>query len=118
MSRPRPREPFVWALFSSGGMVGALALPALVAILFVAVPLGWVGPIPHAELLGLVAHPLTRIALFGLVTLCLFHGAHRFRYTLYDGMQLYHLNALIAVLTYGVATALTLTAAVVLWGAG
>ena len=43
-----------------------------------------------------------------MATLCFFHWAHRFRYALYDGLQLYHLNQLIAVLTYGIAVALTL----------
>jgi fumarate reductase subunit D len=50
-----------------------------------------------------------------LVVLALFHWAHRFRYTLYDGLQLYHLNQLIAVLTYGVATVLSLAAVAIVW---
>ena len=52
-----------------------------------------------------------------VIALSLYHWAHRFRYTLYDGLQLYHLNLLIATLTYGVATLLTLAAAgvVLVW---
>ena len=41
--------------------------------------------------------------------------AHRFRFTLYDGLQLNHLYGLIAVLSYGGATVLTLIAAYVFW---
>jgi fumarate reductase subunit D len=33
-------------------------------------------------------HPLTRIVLLALCVLTLFYWAHRFRYTLYDGLQL------------------------------
>jgi fumarate reductase subunit D len=103
----------VWALFSSGGMVAALLMPALVLGLWVAPALGWIDVVAYGEALALFGHPLVRLALFGVVVLSLFHAAHRLRYTLYDGLQLYHLNALIAVLTYGLATALTIVAALV-----
>jgi fumarate reductase subunit D len=39
--------------------------------------------------------------LLGLLVLMLFHGAHRFRFTLYDGLQLRRLATPIAVLCYG-----------------
>jgi fumarate reductase subunit D len=109
----RSREPGVWALFSAGGMIAALVLPAAVLLLWVAPALGWVDPLSYDAALGLFGHPVTRIALFGIVVLSLFHAAHRLRYTLYDGLQLYHLNPLIATLTYGLATALSLMAAFV-----
>jgi len=105
-----PREPFFWALFSSGGMLAALVMPALAAVLFFALPLSWLDA-GHGALLATFAHPLTRLAVFVLVALSMFHWAHRFRYTLYDGLQLYHLSALIAVLCYGGAAAATLGAA-------
>ena len=112
---PRSREPYLWALFSAGGMIAALMLPAVTLLLWVAAPLGWI-QLDYHGLAGLFGHALTRVVLFGLITLSLFHAAHRFRYTLYDGLQLYHLNALIAVLTYGVATVLTVLAGVVTFG--
>jgi len=62
-----------------------------------------------------VKHPLARIYLFVLISLPLFHGAHRFRYTLYDGLKLKHLTTLIAVLCYGSALLGTLFAAYTLW---
>jgi fumarate reductase subunit D len=110
----RTKEPIVWALFSSGGMIAALMLPALVFVLWIATPLGWVTPPSHGELLELVRHPIGRLSLFVLASLCFYHWAHRFRYTLYDGLQLYHLKELIAVLTYGLATLLTLLAGILL----
>jgi fumarate reductase subunit D len=109
---PRSREPYLWAVFSAGGMAAAMVLPAVAFVLWVAGPAGWVD-VGYDALAATFRHPVTRIVLFGLVTGSLFHAAHRFRYTLYDGLQLYHLNALIAVLTYGLATALSALAAVV-----
>ena len=111
-------EPFFWALFSSGGMLAALCMPVLAALLWFAVPLAWFDAPSQAELSSQVAHPLVRLALFGLVTLSLFHWAHRFRFTLYDGLQLSHLYGLIATVSYGAATVLTLLSAYVLWGFG
>lgn len=111
----RSREPILWALFTSGGMLAALFLPALVFLLWIAAPLGWahVGT-THTEFAALVRHPIARLFLFALISLSLFHWAHRFRYTLYDGLQLYHLYQLIAVITYGLATVLTVVAGYVL----
>ena len=111
----RSREPALWALFGGGGMLSALFLPALVLVLWIAPPLGWWDDPPQAALLAVARHPLTRLFLTGVVVLSLFHWAHRFRYTLYDGLQLYHLNQLIAALTYGIAVVMTLVAGYVLW---
>ncbi len=111
----RSREPFFWAMFSSGGMLAALLLPALVLMIWFALPLGWVDAQGHVELSSKIGHPLVKLALFVLITLSLFHWAHRFRYTLYDGLQLSHLSELIAAITYGLATVHTLLAAYLLW---
>ena len=53
--------------------------------------------------------------LFALCTLSLFHWAHRFRHTLYDGLQIKHLNEVIAILSYGAAIAGSGLAAYLLW---
>lgn len=111
----RPKEPFLWALFSSGGMLAALVLPAVVALLWLALPLGWAAPPSHAALAARLDHPLARLFVFVLVCLAMFHWAHRFRYTLYDGLQLYHLSTLIAAICYGGATAVSLVALYLIW---
>ena len=96
--------------------MSALFLPVLIFINGLAIPLGWIETPGYAGMFALVKHPLTRLFLFALVSLSLFHWAHRFRFTLYDGLQVKHLNELIAVLCYGSATAVTVLAAYILWG--
>jgi succinate dehydrogenase subunit D len=110
----RSNEPILWLLFSAGGVLSALLAPALLLILGLAFPLGWVTPPDHAAMLALLRNPLTRLALFLLCSLSLFHWAHRFRYTLYDGLQIKHLNELINVFCYGGAVVGTVVAAYLL----
>ncbi|HKZ04656.1 MAG TPA: fumarate reductase subunit FrdD [Methylomirabilota bacterium] len=107
--------PFLWLLFSAGGTVAAFLFPIHLFLIGLAVPLGWLEA-PHYDALHrLVTHPVTRLYVLVLVSLPLFHWAHRFRYTLYDGLQLKHLTALIAVLCYGAALLGTAVAAYLLW---
>ncbi len=50
-----------------------------------------------------------------ICVLSLFHGAHRFRFTLCDGLQIKRLNELINVFCYGGAIVLSLWAGYLLW---
>ncbi len=111
----RSNEPFLWSRFSSGGMIAALMFPILLFLFGLAFPLGWLEAPNYDSLLALVRHPLVRLVLFGLCSLPLFHGAHRFRFTLYDGLQIKHLNELIAVFCYGSAIVGTILAGYILW---
>ncbi len=111
----RPLEPLLWGLFSAGGVVAALLLPVHVFLFGLAIPFGWVDPPQHERLLSLVRLPLTRLYLFVFCSLPLFHGAHRFRFTLYDGLQIKHLNEVITVFCYGGALAGTALAGYLLW---
>jgi fumarate reductase subunit D len=111
----RPTTPFLWTLFSVGGTIAALLFPVHLFLIGLAFPLGWLEAPSYASLRNLVGHPVTRLYLFGLVALPLFHWAHRFRYTLYDGLQLKHLFGLIAVLCYGAALMGSAVAAYTLW---
>lgn len=114
MSR-RTVEPFLWILFSAGGVLAALMIPILLFLFGVAFPLGWLSPPGHAHLLGILRSPLTRIVLFFLCALSLCHWAHRFRFTLYDGLQIKHLNEVINALCYGAVVAGTAAAGYLLW---
>ncbi len=111
----RRLTPFLWLLFSAGGTVAALLFPVHLFLTGLAFPLGWLEAPRYESVYGLLSHPLTRLYLFVLISLPLFHWAHRFRYTLYDGLQLKHLTVLIAVLCYGTALAGTVMAAYTLW---
>ena len=65
--------------------------------------------------MDLVRLPLVRLYLFVLCSLPLFHWAHRFRFTLYDGLQIKHLNEVIFVGCYGGAIVGTAVAGYLLW---
>lgn len=78
---PDRTAPLFWLLFAAGGTASAMLLPAMVFVTGVAVPAGWVG---DEDLLELLRNPITRVVLFGLCFLFLFHWAHRFRYALVD----------------------------------
>jgi fumarate reductase subunit D len=111
----RPIEPLLWLLFSGGGMASAMIFPALVFAFGVAFPLGWIPPTSYEFLRGIVLHPITRVVLFGICMVSLFHWAHRFKYTLYDGLQVQHLNELINMFCYGGAIVGTIVAGYLLF---
>ncbi len=97
----RTVEPFVWLMFSGGGVAAALVLPVLLFLFGVALPLGWISAPEHGHLLAVLRNPLTRLGLLGVCALALVHGAHRFRYTLHDGLQLQRFDGVIATVCYG-----------------
>ena len=107
--------PLLWMTFGIGGMVAALLFPIHVLLNGLLFPLGWTAAPSYESLHGLVLHPLTRLYLFVLIAFPLFHWAHRFRYALCDGLQLYHLTRPIAVICYGAAAIGTGVAAYTLW---
>ena len=93
-------EPLVWLTFSGGGVMAAVFLPVLIVLFGLAFPLGWITPPSYDHLHAVVSNWLTRLVLLGLFVMMLVHSAHRFRYTLYDGLQLKR-KLLIADLCYG-----------------
>jgi len=111
----RHPEPLLWMLFSAGGVLSGMLMPILVLLFGVAFPLGWLAAPSYEQILAVIGNPLTRLALFGLCVLSLFHWAHRFRHTLYDGLQIKHLNEVIALLSYGAAVVGSVMAAYLLW---
>jgi len=111
----RHPEPLLWMLFSAGGVVSAMLMPILVLLFGVVIPLGWIAPPSHEHMVAVLGNPMTRLVMLGLVLLSLFHWAHRFRHTLYDGLQIKHLNEMVAILCYGGAIAGTVIAAMLLW---
>ncbi len=110
MSTRKTSEPFWWGLFSVGGVVAAFLVPVHLFLHGLAIPLGWIS-VSHARMLTLVANPLIKLYVFVLITLPLYHWAHRFRFILED-LGLHALRAPIAVFSYGSAVVGTL---VTLW---
>jgi fumarate reductase subunit D len=108
-------EAFFWTLFSAGGVIAALLIPVQLFLFGLAFPLGWIQPPSYEHLRALAGLPVARIYLFVLCALPLFHWAHRFRYTLYDGLQVKHLNEVIFILCYGGAVAGSMLAGYLLW---
>ncbi|WP_211223922.1 fumarate reductase subunit FrdD [Pseudonocardia asaccharolytica] len=114
MAKRSSSEAMAWLLFSAGGVVSALLVPVLLLLSGVLFPLGLLVP-EHAHLAAVLGHPLTKVVLLGLCMLALLHWAHRFRYTLYDGLRLKRLSVPINLLCYGGALAGSVWAAIVLF---
>jgi len=106
-------EPLVWLTFSTGGVTAAMFLPVLVLLFAFAYPLGWIDAPDYEHLRAVVQHPLTILLLLGMFAVMLVHAAHRFRYTLYDGLQVKR-KVPVALLCYGGAVAGVVMALVIL----
>lgn len=108
-------EPFWWSLFGAGGAISALILPVLLLFFCIAIPFGWIEPPDYKNLHHLIEPLLTRLGLLIIISLSLFHWAHRFRFTLHEGLQLHKYSRFIAITCYGSASVITLFTAYVLW---
>lgn len=100
----RSNEPLWWAPFMAGAGVAALLMPVTIFLTSVAVLSGWLGEERLWELMG---NPFVRVYLFVLISLSLFHAAHRLRFVLID-LGLKSVRGLISVFCYGAAIAGTL----------
>ena len=108
-------EAFWWSLFSGGGLVAALVVPALVVATGLILP--WLTEpktqASYDNLHAAVTWWPMRAALFVVVFLSLFHCGHRIRHVLVD-LGLKGASRLLAVLCYGAALAGTVITATVL----
>lgn len=82
----RSHEPVFWALFGAGGMVVALVIPAMVIVTGFAWPLGLMsdGALSHARMTGFAGSLPGALALFAVISLTLWHAAHRIFHSLHD----------------------------------
>jgi fumarate reductase subunit D len=110
-------EPLLWMLFSAGGVVSAMLMPAMVFLFGVAFPLGWLTAPSRDRMSALLANPIVALVLLVLIVLSLFHWAHRLRHTLYDGLQIKHLEEVIGTICYGGAVIGSAVAVYLLWQA-
>ena len=109
-------EPFWWSLFAAGGMLGALLTPVLIFLVGIALPLGWMPAqtLEYESVRSVVARPLSKSLLLGLIPLSLFHWAHRFRFQLID-IGVTGARKFSAVFCYGIATIGAVLTILVLW---
>ncbi|WP_327091365.1 hypothetical protein OIE66_12180 [Nonomuraea sp. NBC_01738] len=101
----RTPEPYLWLLFSGGGVVAALLLPVLVLLFGVLMPLGVLDWPSAAHLAALLDPVPVRLALVAVIVLCLFHAAHRIRFTGEELLGLARFDLVIALACYGAAVA-------------
>ena len=83
----RSRQPPLWLLFGAGGMLSALVGAALVFVTGLAAPLGWGGAaeaLDYARLHAFAGSAVGAPAIFLVVSLFLWHAAHRIFHTLHD----------------------------------
>ncbi|HET7729540.1 MAG TPA: fumarate reductase subunit FrdD [Usitatibacter sp.] len=115
----RSNQPPLWALFGAGGMLSALLGAALVFFTGIAAPLGWVGPpggITYGQVLRFAQGPLGKVFILAVISLFLWHAAHRIYHTLHDfGIRT---GPIAWVCCYGVALAATIVAALCLLAVG
>ena len=108
----RSGEAFWWALFSAGGVMAALFVPAFVIVTGFLLPAGGERAAAFVQALGWWP---VKVALLGVITLSLFHCMHRVRHTLMDvGLRRY--SGALKLPCYGGALAASVWAAFVLWG--
>jgi fumarate reductase subunit D len=106
----RSNKPIIWGLFAAGGTVSAFLVPALILITCLAVPLGLLSAdvLSYERLIELTHHPLSKLVIFGVLFLIIWHAAHRMRITAHDlGVRN---DTLIMIVCYGIAAAGTLLA--------
>jgi fumarate reductase subunit D len=84
--KPSWQPPF-WLLFGAGGMLAALIGPALVFVTGLAGPTGHGVPaatLDYDRAVAFARHPLGKAFLWVVVSLLLWHAAHRLYHTLHD----------------------------------
>lgn len=101
----KSNKPVFWSLFAAGGTLAAFLAPVLV-VLFLLTALGHTpGILSYASFHAFATHWLGKLSMLGVISLFLWHAAHRLRVTLHDfGLRQ---DAKVAVVLYTVAAAAT-----------
>lgn len=109
----KSNKPIFWGLFAAGGTLAAFLAPVLV-LLFLLAALGYPPELlSYTQLHAFAAHWFGKLFLWGVISLFLWHAAHRLRVTLHDfGLRQ---DSIVAVVVYLVAAAGTVLSALYLW---
>lgn len=99
----KSNKPIFWSLFAAGGTLAAFLAPVLV-LLFLLAALGHAPDLlSYAKLHAFAAHWFGKLFLLTVITLFLWHAAHRLRVTLHDfGLRQ---DPIVAIVVYVVAAA-------------
>lgn len=106
---------FWWSLFSAGGVMAALFVPAIILSTGFLLPTDNAADaaVRYAQFHGTVGWWPVRLVLFAVIFLTFFHCAHRLRHTLMD-LGLRRLSSLLAPVCYSAALAGAIVAAIIL----
>ena len=98
------KEAFWWSLFSAGGVVAALFLPAIILVTGLILPFfsGQEGDVVYGRLHAFLSMWWVRGLIFVVVFLSLFHCFHRIRHILMD-LGLRHASTTLSFCCYGSA---------------
>lgn len=104
----KSNKPIFWSLFAAGGTLAAFLAPALVLV-FLMASLGQVPSLLSYERFhAFAAGWFGKLCLLGIITLFLWHAAHRLRVTLHDfGLRMDELVAWVVYLTAAAGTVLS-----------
>ncbi len=110
-------EPLWWLLFGAGGFMAAFFLPALLMILGVAFPLGWLGDpaTTFHRMHALFGNPVGQLVLIAVVSLTFWHAAHHLRHFALD-MGFEQLQAPVSYALYGSALIATVVTVAIVGG--
>ena len=103
MTFKKSNEAFWWSLFSAGGVMSAMFMPAIVVLCGLVLP--WQSGeydkrAAYEHIHGLVAWWPVRLVLLGVIALSFFHVAHRIRHVLID-LGWRHQTAPLSLVCYG-----------------
>jgi len=98
-----------WSLFAAGGTVTAFVFPVMALIVLIAASGGSPGIMEFSQIQGVLGNWLGKLVAFGIVSLALWHAAHRLRTALH-GLGL-RADGLVAFIGYGIALLGTLLCA-------
>ncbi len=96
-------EPLFWSLFGAGGVVTGFFTPILVLIVGLAIPLELLSDktMAYDRILSFAQNPFGGLMLFFILTLSLWHCAHRVFHGMHD--LGFHPGAWTRIFTYGIA---------------
>jgi fumarate reductase subunit D len=105
----KSNKPIFWSLFAAGGTLAAFLAPVLV-LLFLLASLGHAPDLlSYTRLHDFAAHWFGKLFLLAVITLFLWHAAHRLRVTLHDfGLRQDARVAVVVYLVAGIGTLLSM----------